>query len=64
LKSTTSKADLGILAGGEGVGLLVGAGTGSWNVRAGLEAGWGAEGAVRLAKAGGRFCCGAKFENL
>ena len=46
------------------MGLLEGAGAGSWNVRAGLEAGWGATGAGRLAKAGERFCCGAKLENL
>jgi len=62
LKSTTSKADLGRLAGGAaglGWNCWAGAGSGSWKVIAGLEGG----GAGLLTNAGWIFCCGAKFWN-
>lgn len=63
MKSTTSKADLGRLAGGAaGLGWKdwAGAGPGSWKVSAGREGG----GAGLLANAGWMFCCGAKFWKL
>jgi len=58
LKSTTSKADLGRLAGGANG--LCWAGLGSWKVIAGREGG----GAGLLENAGWMFCCGAKFWKL